>query len=152
MGENYKLVVFVLDEKKFSLHLENMERVIQAVEITPLLKAPDFILGIINIRGDVVPIINIRKKFNLPAKPVSIDHKIIIVKTPAKKFGFVVDDIDGYVESPVYAVIKGESVWPGLEYVDEVVKVSDELILINNPETFFLPSEVEKFNKIISEK
>ena len=149
MGEQYKLVVFILDGKKFSLHLDNMERVIQAVEITPIPKAPETIMGIINIQGEVVPVINIRKKFNLLCKEIDIDDKIIIVKTSAKKFGIVVDEIEGYFESTAYAVLKGESVWPGLEYVDEVVKISDELVLINNPENFFLSEEEDKYNQAV---
>jgi len=149
MSEKYKLIVFVLDNKKFSLHLENMERVIRAVEITMLPKTPETILGIINIHGEIVPVIDIRHKFNLPAKPLSIHDNIIVVKTSTKKFGFVVDSIDGYIETTAYAVIKGESVWPGLEYIDEVVKLSDELVLINNPENFFLPGEAEIFDNAL---
>ena len=149
MGEVYQLIVFILDEKKFSLHLENIDRVIQAVKITNLPKAPDLILGIINIHGEIIPIINIRKKFNLSYKDLSIHDKMIIVKTKTRKFGFVVDNVDGYFESTPHAVIKGESVWPGLEYVDEVVKLSEEMVLINNPENFFLEPEEIEFKKAI---
>ncbi|MFC2139409.1 chemotaxis protein CheW [Bacteroidota bacterium] len=149
MGEPYQLIVFVLDEKKFSLHLENIDRVIQAVEIIGLPNAPEIILGVINIHGEIVPIINIRKKFNLTYRELSIHDKMIIVKTKTRKFGFIVDHIDGYFESTPHAVIKGESVWPGLEYVDEVVKLSDEMVLINNPENFFLKREEKDFKKAI---
>ena len=149
MGEQYQLIVFVLDGKKFSLHMENIDRVIQSVEIIDLPNAPEIILGIINVHGEIVPIINIRKKFNLTYKDLSINDKMIIVKTETRKFGFVVDDIVGYFESTPHAVIKGESVWPGLEYVDEVVKLSDEMVLINNAENFFLEREEKEFRKTL---
>ena len=149
MSELYQLIVFILDGKKFSLHLENIDRVIRAVDIVDLPKSPEIVLGIINVHGEIVPIINIRKKFNLTYKELSIEDKIIIVKTNKRKFGFVVDDIDGYFESTPHAVIKGESVWPGLDYIDEVVKLSDEMVLINNAENFFLEKEEKEFNKAI---
>ncbi|OGU55929.1 MAG: hypothetical protein A2V66_18470 [Ignavibacteria bacterium RBG_13_36_8] len=149
MAENYRLLVFLLDGIKFSLFLENVDRVIQAVEITPLPKVPDSIMGIINVHGEILPILDIRRKFNLLQKKLTIHDKIIITKTPAKKFGFVVDDIEGYFETTAHAVIKGESVWPGMEYVDEVVKLSDELVLINNPEKFFIAKEIDEYNKAI---
>ena len=58
-----QIVVFALDEPRYALPLSAVERVVRAVEITPLPKAPEIVLGVINMQGQVVPAVDIRKRF-----------------------------------------------------------------------------------------
>lgn len=60
------LVVFRLDERRYALPLSVVERVIRAVEVTPLPKAPPIVLGAIDVQGRVVPVLNVRRRFLMP--------------------------------------------------------------------------------------
>lgn len=63
MDKLNQLVVFAFDEQRYALHLSAVERIVRMVEITPLPKAPEIVLGVVNVQGRIVPIVNIRKRF-----------------------------------------------------------------------------------------
>jgi purine-binding chemotaxis protein CheW len=63
-----QLVVFAFDEQRYALHLSAVERIVRMVEITPLPKAPEIVLGVVNVQGRIVPIVNIRKRFSTGLK------------------------------------------------------------------------------------
>lgn len=66
------VVVLMLDDIRYAVALTSVERVVRAVEITPLPNAPDIVLGVINVQGRVVPVVDIRKRFRLPARAISV--------------------------------------------------------------------------------
>lgn len=65
------MVGLTLDGQRYALSLAQVERVIRAVEITPLPQAPEIITGVINVRGRVIPVVDIRKRFRLPVRESS---------------------------------------------------------------------------------
>ncbi len=66
MEQLNQYVVFTLDEQRYVLHLSAVKRIIRVVEITPLPKAPDIVLDVVNVEGQIIPVVNIRKRFRLP--------------------------------------------------------------------------------------
>ena len=79
-----RLVPFLLDDHRYALHLGVVERVIPAVEITPLPKAPEIVLGLINIRGKIIPTLNIRRRLQLPERETELTDHFIIANTPKR--------------------------------------------------------------------
>jgi purine-binding chemotaxis protein CheW len=77
-SDTSKLVLFSLEEPRYALYLSAVERVIRSVEVTPLPKAPEIVIGVINIQGEIIPVIDIRKLFHLPIHEISIDDLFII--------------------------------------------------------------------------
>ena len=73
-----QLVVFFLNEQKYALYLPAVERVVSAIEVTPLPQAPDNVLGIINVMGKVITVVNIRKRFGLPEREIDLSDQFII--------------------------------------------------------------------------
>jgi purine-binding chemotaxis protein CheW len=66
MNRFFPLVVFTLDARRYAVPLSTVERIIRAVEITPLPQAPEIVLGVINVQGRIIPVVNTRKRFRLP--------------------------------------------------------------------------------------
>lgn len=147
MAGEYKTVFFKLDGKTYALHLDNVDTILRAVEITPLPKAPDIVLGIINMHGEIIPIVDVRKRFSLRPKKISLTDQIIVVKTSRRKIGIFADSTEGYREIPSEQVINNKKIWKEIEYLDGVIKISDDLVLINNLEKFLLIEEEEQLNK-----
>ena len=77
MEQSNQYVVFTLDEQRYALHLAAVERIIPVVEITPLPKAPDLVLGIINVGGQIIPVIDTRKRFRLPERELNLSDVLI---------------------------------------------------------------------------
>ncbi len=75
------LVVFALDDQRYALALARVQRCIRVVAITPLPEAPAIVLGIIDLGGGVIPVINIRKRFNHPPRDVRLSDYLIAATT-----------------------------------------------------------------------
>ena len=94
MEEN-QFVVFKLKDEEYAIDIIKTHEVnrLKEITITKVPKLPDFIEGIINLRGDVVPIVNLRKKFSLPSKIIDKKTRIVIVKVDNKFIGLLVDSV-----------------------------------------------------------
>jgi Chemotaxis signal transduction protein len=136
-------VAFTLDEGHYALDLSAVERIIQTVEITLLPEAPDIVLGVINIHGKIIPVVNIRRRFRLSEKDIEPTNRLIIAHTLKRTVALVVDVVLGVIETPEDRVVKADTVLPGMDYVQGVVKMEDGMILIHDLNKF-LSLEEEK--------
>ena len=132
----HQLVVFDLDKQRYALRLSAVERIVMVAEITPLLKAPQIVLGVLNVQGRIIPVIDIRKRFNLPARETLLSDHMIIATPGARTVALVADAVSGVIERGDEEITLPDKIVPGLEYVEGVVKLEDGLILIHNLETF----------------
>lgn len=138
-----RFVVFALDDGLYALHLAAVERVVRAVQVTPLPKVPEIVLGFIDVQGRVIPVLDIRKRFRLPEREVQLNDHLIIARTSTRAVALLVDSVVGTLQREVSEVIEGTSILPGLEYVEGVVKLEGGLILIHDLDKF-LSLEEEK--------
>ena len=136
MDKQNQFVVFTLDEQRFGLELTAVERVVRRVEITPLPKAPEIVLGIVNVRGRVVPVVDIRKRFRLAERGPVLSDQIIIARTAQRPVALVVDAVTDVLDRPQEDIIEALRVLPGIEYVEGVLKLEDGLILIHDLNRF----------------
>ncbi|CCQ94363.1 Chemotaxis protein CheW [[Clostridium] ultunense Esp] len=91
MAEN-QYVVFNLGAEEFGIDIMNVKEIVPYQESVNVPNAPDFIEGIINYRGNVIPIINLKKRFKLGDSEVTKDTRIIVINLEDKEIGFVVDE------------------------------------------------------------
>lgn len=131
-----KLVAFTLDDKRFALPLFQVERIVNVVEITPLPKAPEIVIGVVNMQGRIVPVVDIRKRFHLPKREMNLNDKFILSQTSKRSVGIMVDSVTGVIECPKEEIIVPERVFPDIGYVEGVAKLEDGLILIHNIDSF----------------
>ena len=90
-----QIVVFTLDELLYALPLPTVVKVIHAVEIRHLPKAPEIISGIINVKGQIIPVADIRKRFGLAAREIDPDDRMIIADTGKRQVAILVDTVTG---------------------------------------------------------
>jgi purine-binding chemotaxis protein CheW len=145
MDNSYQLVVFLLDDRQYALqHLASVETIIRAVQVTPLPKAPQIVIGVINLQGQIIPVVNIRRRFRLTEREVNLGDRFIIARTPKRTLAFVADAVTGALELPHGAVIAKEKVVPGLEYIKGVAKLEDGMILISDLDSFLSLEEEDE--------
>ena len=139
-----QLVVFTLDEQQYAIPLAAVERIVRALEITPLPKAPEIVLGMVNIQGRVIPVFNIRKRFNLPEREISLNDHIILARTSRRPVALVVDEVSGVIDRSEGEVVAAEDILAGMEYVEGVVKLEQGMVLIHDLNKFLsLEEEIE---------
>lgn len=136
MDKQNQFVVFTLDEQRFGLELTAVERVVRRVEITPLPKAPEIVLGVVNVRGRVIPVVDIRRRFRLPERRPALSDQIIIARTAQRAVALAVDATIEVLDRPQEDIIEALRVLPGIEYVEGVLKLKDGLILIHDLNRF----------------
>lgn len=136
MQSEDRLVVFSLDGQRYALALAAVERVVRAVEVTRLPAAPDIVLGIINMQGRVIPLINVRRRFRLTEREMALTDQIVIAHTARRPVALVVDAVSGVLEHPEREAVAARDILPDADYVEGVVKLEDGLILIHDLDRF----------------
>lgn len=126
------LLLFTLDDWRCALELSIVERAYRAVAVTPLPDAPDIVLGVVNVRGVVLPVVDIRKRFRLPEKNLTPDDKLIVARSSDRLVVLVVDSVTGVIECSGKDITVASAIVPGMEYVEGVARLKDGMILIHN--------------------
>jgi purine-binding chemotaxis protein CheW len=88
-----QLVVFVLASEEFACNIADVREVLKMIRITPLPRSLNFVEGVINLRGEVIPVIDLRKRFNLPSVDRTDESRIIIVEVEERMVGLTVDSV-----------------------------------------------------------
>ncbi|MES1981729.1 MAG: chemotaxis protein CheW [Pseudomonadota bacterium] len=149
MAITSRLLVFSLNEQRYGLDVATVERVERMVEIHPLPQSPDIVAGIINMRGRIIPIINVRQRFRQPQRGFALSDQIIIAHTKRRTVGLVVDGIVAISEYPNEDIAGAKDILPAMEYVKGVVKMRDGLVLIHDLEKFLSVEEESCLDRAI---
>lgn len=138
-----QFISFSVGEEEYGLELLRVKEVIRVREITWLPKAPSFVKGIINLRGDVIPIIDLRDRFGLEAKEASASTRVIVVEVGGKMMGMVVDSASQVVRIPADQIDPPPPVFGPVsqEFITGVGKVDDRLIILLNPDSILTAEE-----------
>ena len=144
-----QVVLFTLDEPRYALPLSAVERVVRAVEITPLPKAPEIVLGAIDAQGRVIPVVDVRKRFRLPAREMDVDDRFILARTSRRVVALVVDSVIGIRTLAAGEVVSAEEL-PFAEYIQGVAKTPDGLILIHDLDRFLSLDEEHMLDAALS--
>jgi purine-binding chemotaxis protein CheW len=147
-----QLVVFKIEEHRYALPLVAVERVVRAVEVTPLPKGPEIILGLLNVQGRILPAINLRRRFRLPEQELDPSHQFIIAQKSKRNVALVVDEVTGVVEPSEKEVVPAEEVLSKIEYIQGVVKRHEGLIFILDLDTIFPFEEEKALDNVMREK
>ncbi|NLA26446.1 MAG: chemotaxis protein CheW [Firmicutes bacterium] len=131
-----QLVAFMLNNEEFACNINDVREVLKMVKVTPLPQSLKFIEGVINLRGEVIPVIDLRKRFNLPEIDYSERSRIIIVEVASSQVGLIVDEVSEVLRlssSQLQASLSGIS-GNNSELIVGVGKIEQRLIIILNLE------------------
>ncbi len=92
-AERLQLVCFVLASEEYAVDISHVQEVIRVQKITPVPQMPAFALGVINIRGSIIPVFDLRRQFQLQEKPLDDQSKFLVLKVNGGMFSIVVDRI-----------------------------------------------------------
>jgi purine-binding chemotaxis protein CheW len=111
------------------------------VDITPLPKAPSNVLGIINVKGDIIPVYNPRQRFYLTERDIHLTDQLLIARTSQRTIALLVDSVDAVVEVAEEEIVEAKTITLQSEYIQGVIKLRDGLVLIHDLELFFSTEE-----------
>ena len=131
MAQDVQLVIFKLANEDYGLPIRKVQEINRIVPVTRLPQTPDFMEGIINLRGRVIPVVDLRKRFGLTAKPHEDDTRIMIVDIDGQTVGIIVDAVNEVVQ------MQGSSIEPppptfilDARYIEGIGKMENRLIIL----------------------
>lgn len=126
-----QLVIFTLAKEEYGLPITKVQEINRLVPITKLPQTPEFMEGIINLRGRIIPVIDLRKRFGIAVTEHTDDTRIIIVEVNGQTVGITVDAVTEVVRLPVKNI---ESTPPTFildsQYIQGVGKLDDRLLIM----------------------
>jgi purine-binding chemotaxis protein CheW len=152
MSGRDKLLIFALSGLRYALPLPDIERILPAVEITPVPKAPEIVMGLVNVQGRIIPVLNIRKLFRLPETPITLNDHIIIARTTLCPVAIVVDNVLSVTEYREQDIVSAAELFPGIEYLEGVAKLENGILLIYDLERFLSPEEKAETLSLLSQE
>lgn len=135
------ILTFEVVGRRFAIPLRHVREIVRAVAVTPLPGAPPIVEGIIDIRGELVPVFDLRRRIGLPRKPVATSDHFIVTQAGGRLATLWVDRALTLLELPAEGADPAPEVPSRAEYVAAVVKLADGLVIIQDLLRFLSPSE-----------
>ena len=143
--------IFRIDDQLFGVAVSRVEKIIRAAAVIPLPDGPDTIIGLLNVEGRILPVVNIRKKWRLPERGMEADDRIILFKAGAL-VSFIVNGVIGVVQFDHLKFHQAGEIHPGLEhYIEGVGKVDNSSVIIVDMARFFNYQEFSYMEKITAD-
>ncbi len=136
-----QVLVFEVAGRRYGLPAEDVQELVRAVSIVPLPRAPAVVEGVINLRGRVVPVLDVRGRFRLPARPLEPGDHFIVARAGQRVVALRVDRAVDLVRLEPADVEEAGAVVPGVEYVGWVARLPHDLVLIHDLRTFLSQDE-----------
>jgi purine-binding chemotaxis protein CheW len=144
------ILIFELGSMRFGLRSADVRELHRAVALVALPKAPPIVEGIINVRGRIVPVLDIRARFRLPARALSHTDHFILALAGERLIALRVDRALDVVRVDPQQLEGPEAAWKDVAYVAGVAKLHDGLVLIHDLATFLDAAERETLNDAVS--
>ena len=143
-------VIFAIEDQVFAVAASVVERVIRAASPARPLDAPDLILGLINIGGDMVPLVNIRRQFGLAEKQLRTSDRIIIVRASDYQTAFAVDEVVGVDLLQPEPVIDPDIIYPEMRrYISGMATFENRTVFIYDIDTLIPPKTMEQAKQVL---
>jgi purine-binding chemotaxis protein CheW len=144
--ELLQLVSFRIGSEEYGVEILNVQEIIKLNIITRIPNAPDFVEGVINLRGRVIPVIDLRKRLGLIKKETDKDTRIIISEIDKSTVGFIVDAVSEVIRIPINVTEAPPEIAAGIEsnFIKSVGKLKDSLLILIDLHKMLAINELDK--------
>ena len=143
-------LLFELVEQRFALALSDVSELTRACAVQGLPKAPEVVIGVVNLRGQVVPVLDLRRRLGLPEKALDPSDCFVFARVAERRVALRVDRLLGIEELTITALGEAPNLPEGLAYVSGVAAVADGVVFIYDLELFLSGAEVAVLDRALS--
>lgn len=144
-----EILVFELADQRYGLPGSSVRELVRAVSITPLPRQPEFVEGVINLRGRIVPVLDVRSWLGLPARGIEPSDHFLVATVGSRLVALRVDRALELVPLEEGVLAQAEA-WTGTPSVTRVAKLAGGLVLIPNLEAFLTGSALERLDETVA--
>ena len=133
-----QLVTFTLEKEEYAVDILSVQEINRITEITRVPNAPDFVEGVINLRGKVIPVVNLRKKFGLDTRETDESSRVIIMDIQGVTYGLVVDSVSEVLRIPANIVEPPPPMASSMSsmFIKGIAKLENRLIILIDIDKF----------------
>lgn len=145
-----KYLTFFLDKESFGIDIRYVTEIVGIQKIRPLPESPDYIKGVINLRGDIIPVIDMRLRLKKESAAYTDRTCIIVVEITGMQVGLIVDRVEEVASISDSDIVPPPDFKSGYQsrYIQGIGKKGDEIRLILNCERLFNAEELKSFSQI----
>lgn len=131
-SELLQIVSFRIANEEYGINIQNVQEINRMVQITQVPNSPDFVEGVVNLRGNIIPIIELRKKLGLPRKEHDKNTRIIVAGVKNTTAGFIADAVSEVLRIPQELLEAPPEITAGVNsrYIKSVVKLENKLLIL----------------------
>jgi purine-binding chemotaxis protein CheW len=135
------ILVFAAGDRKHSVPVRAVEKVELSVEVTALPDAPHLVVGVINWRGRILPVVSLRRRLGLAERPVSADDRLIVIRSARRPLALLVDEVLGVARLSERGMVAAASLWEGIGGIAGAATIEGDVALIHDVDQFLSASE-----------
>lgn len=139
-GGSIQLLTFKVDDREYALNLANVVQIVRMIATERASQAPDSVEGMFNLRGQNIPVVDIRKECGLAPKPCELNTPLVIARTNGHVLALTVDAVSDVLTVPLSNIELRESAAPEMAHVLAIGKVAGRALLILDPGTLWMES------------
>ena len=145
-----QLVVFDLSGEAYGVNIETVREIIRMQAVTYVPDTPDFVEGVINLRGSVNPVVDLRKRFGLSVGDVTDDSRIVVVDIDGESIGSIVDAVTEVLRIPQDSVEPTSALMTTKDsyYIDGIAKLGDRLLILLDLDRALSSAERETLTEV----
>lgn len=150
MGVELKVIVFALADEEYGVEVEKVKTIERMMPMTRVPKTFTFVKGVINLRGVVVPVIDLRGRFGLPEREYTDNSRIVIIAVDEMEVGLIVDSANDVIDVDSDAIQDPPEIVGGVraKYLQGVAKLGDRLLVLLNLQEVLNKSEIIKLEEL----
>lgn len=145
-----QLVVFRLAGEVYAVDIHQVREIIRLPQITRVPRTPEFVEGVINLRGNVIPVLDLRRRFGLGEGEDSADRRIIVVEMQERTIGMIVDAVsevlrieEALIDPPSPYIVSVNTL-----YIEGIARLESELVILLNLEKVLTEDEKERLESL----
>lgn len=136
-----QVLLCTVEGQRYALPAEDVRELVRAVRLTPLPYAPAVVEGLLNLRGELLPVLDVRRRFRLPPLPLSPAHHLVVLRAGPRSVALRVDRAEALLSLEPEALDTSPASLPGVGYVAGALKLVDGLVLLHDVRTFLSEAE-----------
>lgn len=131
-GESFQSILFKMGDEFYGLSIASVKEIIKPLPVTRFPKSPPFVEGVIDLRGRILPIVNLRKMFGLEPMPLTEESRFVDIQLEGLNLGIVVDAVSEVVRISQKQIEPAPAIIAGVEgkYLNGIARLEDKLILL----------------------
>ncbi|HSP81144.1 MAG TPA: chemotaxis protein CheW [Myxococcaceae bacterium] len=145
-----EVLLFTLEGQRYALPLGDVCELVRAVRLTPLPRAPAVVEGLVNLRGELLPVLDLRRRFRLPARPLSSADHLVVAQAGPRRVVLRVDRAEGLLPLEPGMLDETPRELPGVGYVAGALKLPDGLVLLHDLRTFLSEAEALELDEALA--